>query len=304
MLALSLTLLMAAQLGTPPIRAQLPPAEKAELAAFVPKFTPYGKAEGIWQTGTLLHDGYLNAVLTDATGQTLYGLVGKVEPNGEVNGRLYPMEYATNAALNLPQYAVIGKLELSQASAGTLSLVIYNPLEDVGYVFPHGYIEGVLTDGLRPVVKPGQPNSQSAEAAGMTTPGQGGSGAAETLGFQPRSQIISCPWVPDRNQAADMDHSAASLRGSGPIVCPFEPQTILKNKTSIGATPMVGHLPSASAKTQATSIGKTPWMGHVVGSATKAEMSGATKVGTAGAAGFQSPQAEEGWLFARWNLLP
>ena len=307
MLAITLAFLMSAQVGTPPVRVQAPAAQQADFAEFIPKMLPYGTAEGVWQSGTLIHDGNLFAVLEDAMSQTLYGLSGKVHANGEVSGRLYPMEYATNAALNLPEFAVIGTVKLPSTGDGSISLVIYDPLEDIGYVFPHGYIEGVLTSGLRPMAKPGQPHTQNAESAGMSTPGQGGGNAVETAGITPRGQVISCPWRPGENAASELGSSEGLLR-SGVVTCPFEPQ-VFATETKVGSMTQPGRLPSLNTSGKAKvsgaiSVGSMGSIGQAPATSAKVEVKGATQVGSMGAAGFQSPQDEEGWLFARWTLLP
>jgi hypothetical protein len=305
MLAITLAFLMSAQVGTPPVRVQAPAAQAAEYAEFIPKMLPYGTAEGVWQSGTLIHDGNLFAVLEDAMSQTLYGLSGKVHANGEVSGRLYPMEYATNAALNLPEFAVIGTIKLPATGDGSISLVIYDPLEDIGYVFPHGYIEGVLTSGLRPMVKPGQPHTQNAETAGMSTPGQGSS-SAETLGISPRGgTVISCPWRPGENSAAELG-SEEGLSRSGLVTCPFEPQVSV-TATSVGSMSKTGRGSSTNPQVKlsgATSLGSMAKIGQGPATSAKVKVSGKTQVGQMGAAGFQSPAVDEGWMFARWVILP
>lgn len=307
MLAITLAFLMSAQVGTPPVRVQAPAAAQADYAEFIPKMLPYGTAEGVWQSGTLIHDGNLFAVLEDAMHQTLYGLSGKVSANGDVSGRLYPMEYATNAALNLPEFAVIGTLKLPKTGDGSISLVIYDPLEDIGYVFPHGYIEGVLTSGLRPMAKPGEPHTQSAETAAMTTPGHGGGSPAETVGISTRGQVISCPWRQGENTAAELGSEEGLVR-SGLVTCPFEPQ-VFATETKLGTMTQPGRLPSinTSAKAKVSSKTNVGPMGSVSQGpaiSTKAEVKGATKVGPMGAAGFKTAVEDEGWLFARWTLLP
>jgi hypothetical protein len=304
MLAITLAFLMSAQVGTPPIRVQAPAAQQADFAEFIPKMVPYGTAQGVWQSGTLLHDGNLFAVLEDAMSQTLYGLSGKVSANGDVSGRLYPMEYATNAALNLPEFAVIGTIKLPATGDGSISLVIYDPLEDIGYVFPHGYIEGVLTSGLRPMAKPGQPNTQNVESAGMSTPGHSGN-SAETVGITPRGQIISCPWRPGENAAAELGSEEGLLR-SGLVTCPYEPQ-VSSTATSLGSTAKTGQGPATNAKVKVsgtTSLGSMAQISQAPTTSAKARVSSVTQVGSMGSAGYQSPAADEGWLFARWVILP
>ena len=307
MLAITLAFLMSAQVGTPPVRVQAPAAQAAEYAEFIPKMLPYGTAQGVWQSGPLLHDGNLFAVLEDALHQTLYGLSGKVAANGDVSGRLYPMEYATNAALNLPEFAVIGTLKLPSTGDGSISLVIFDPLEDIGYVFPHGYIEGVLTSGLRPMSKPGEPNTQSAEMAGMSTPGHSGGNAAERAGISPRGQVISCPWRPGESVVAELGSDEGLVR-SGLVICPFEPQVLATETTKLGTMTVPGRLPSlnkAKAKIAgAVQLGSMGSVSQAPATSAKVEVKGATKVGPMGAAGFQTAQQEEGWLFARWTLLP
>jgi hypothetical protein len=282
MLAQSLALLISvAQVGTPPARSQPSASAQADVAAFVPKLVPYGTADGIWISATLLQDGYLNAVLEDALGQTIFGLIGKIGPNGEVHGRLYAMEVSTSAALALPQLEVQGKIVLPGAEAGSISLVIFNPLEDLGYVYPRGYIDGVLTSGLRPMTKPGQQGHQSVEMGQMQTPGHSQGSASERLGIQTRGDVISCPWAPGRNHAVDVDDSGQAVTRSGMIVCPFEPKTSVKSKTALGTMSKMGHAAASNTK-----------------------MSGAASAGTLGAAGgISSPQMEQGWMFARWTLL-
>lgn len=304
MLAITLAFLMTAQVGTPPVRVQAPAAAQADYAEFIPKMLPYGTAQGVWQSGTLIHDGNLFAVLEDAMHQTLYGLSGKVSANGDVSGRLYPMEYATNAALNLPEFAVIGTLKLPATGEGSISLVIYDPLEDIGYVFPHGYIEGVLTSGLRPMAKP---HSQNSETAAMTTPGQGGGSPAETVGIMPRGQVISCPWRPGENAAAELGSEEGLVR-SGLVTCPFEPQ-VFATETKLGSMTQPGRLPSINTNVKAkvsgaTNLGSMASIGQAPATSAKVEVKGATKVGPMSAAGFQTPAADEGKLFARWTLLP
>ena len=304
MLAITLAFLMSAQIGTPPVRVQAPASAQADYAEFIPKMLPYGTAQGVWQSGTLIHDGNLFAVLEDAMHQTLYALSGKVSANGDVSGRLYPMEYATNAALNLPEFAVIGTLKLPATGEGSISLVIYDPLEDIGYVFPHGYIEGVLTSGLRPMVKP---HSQNAETAAMTTPGQGGGSPAETVGIMPRGQVISCPWRPGENSAAELGSEEGLVR-SGLVICPFEPQ-VFATETKLGSMTQPGRLPSINTNVKAkvsgaTNLGSMASIGQAPAISAKVEVKGATKVGPMSAAGFQTPAADDGKLFARWTLLP
>jgi hypothetical protein len=287
MLAITLALLASAQLGTPPIRSQQPPAVTAsaaagaQVAAFTPQFSPQGLATGIWTSGTLLQDGYLSATMVDADEQPIYTLTAQVHASGDVSGKLVVLEYASNPALNLPEFAVVGEVELPTAErAGKLALVIYNPLEDIGYVFPRGYIDGVLTEGAVRMVKPGQ-TQQNLGLGGMQAPGHGGN-AADRAGVQLRGQIISCPWAPESSQAAEMAPAKQSVRRNGMIVCPFEPKTTVKAKTALGAASATGHAPVGSVKIEV----------------------GATALGSTGAAsGHQAPTLKSGKMVARWTLL-
>lgn len=286
MLAITLALLASAQLGTPPIRTQQAPATAgaaAEFAAFVPKMDPNGSAQGVWMSGTLLQDGYLSATLVDSAQQPIYTLHAQVHATGSVSGKLVVLEYASNPALNLPEYSVVGDLKVPGGQRdGVLSLVIFNPLEDFGYVYPRGYIDGALIEGADRLAKPGQVHPQNAEMASKPKPAQGGSSAAETAGIQPQGQIISCPWAPEASNASEVAPATHTLRRSGMIVCPFEPQVTVTGVTSLGAVSAMGHSGASGVKIEV----------------------GATALGsTSSASGFQTPALKSGKMIARWTLL-
>jgi len=152
MLALPLALLIALPSPQPQEATADVFAAAQEVAHLTPALIPYGTASGAW---ALYEDGAMVALLEDADGRPLFALDARMSATGEISGDLHTLEYAGNPALVLPHLRVIGQAQIPAAGNGSFSLVIYNPLEDDGYVFPNGQITGVLTRRQGPMIQPG-----------------------------------------------------------------------------------------------------------------------------------------------------
>ena len=212
----------------PPL--QVPRAAAQEIAPQILSLVPYGSAAGTWIKTSPSENGVLIALLEDAAGQPLFVLDALMSPTNQIVGRLLALDYAGNPALSLPAFGVVGQARFPAEGPGSFSLVIYNPLEDFGYVYPHGQIEGVLQHGLRLMSKPGQGTSSLSVQSADTQAGEfrWRLGAAATEGVPLRGPTLA-PQGPNLVSIA----SATSVGpmglplGRSPatsvIVCPWEP---------------------------------------------------------------------------------
>lgn len=305
MLALPFALmlpLVAPQIGPgvkPAVRPQNPAIAAAAELASGPSLAliPNGTAKGTWIAGTLYEDGLLVALLKDAAGRPLYALQAKLAGTGQVKGRLAVLEYASNPALSLPDFAVAGKAEIPAQGPGTFSLVIFNPMEDGFQVYPRGQIDGILLKGLRPVVKPGQISLSSAQQLApvvahgrvpIRQPGIVLAEATEVAAHVLRGGVIVCPHAPGvtLGSATSMGH-VAQASGVGQVstmvVCPYESPAKLSGLSALGAAGAAG--------------------GHVLGGGSQLVVNGQTAMGSMGHAAFTAPAEGEGVVAARWYLL-
>jgi hypothetical protein len=223
----------------------------------------------------LLEEGFLTALLVDASGTPLYVLDGQLSPTGHLSGSLRTLEYATNPALFLPQLKVYGQATISSEGDGSFWASIYSPLEGAIPVHPFGHIEGLLLPG----------SMQRQAPAGA---------------HQRRVRLGS-----EVGGGSSDERSAAEVSGSVVVVCPDEGSQGSAGLPAVSLSGQIGVGPVARFERERSLAPGVIVCPHAPLNPISASIAGATKVpGQIGAASHGVPPQGEGQVRARWLLFP
>ncbi len=130
----------------------------------VPSYVPYGNVTGAWSSASVLADGFVNGLVSDAAGQPLWVLDATLTAGHQIQGALHPLEYAGNPVMKLGSLAVTGSAQMAAGEGGGFHLVMYDPQaasqSGAGLtIYALGFIQGELvlgrSGGALPVVAAG-----------------------------------------------------------------------------------------------------------------------------------------------------
>ncbi len=202
-----------------------------------PMMAPYGDFHGAWTSATVLLDGIVAGVLTDAIGQPLWMLDAKLTPSNGIQGELFALEYAGNPALVFSELLVMGDVVTSADGTNRFQLVIFDPkLDNPAFgqkpLYPFGFLEGELCDGRTEEDGGAVPGLASGKAPKGTSFGIGAVSSTHGMsaaGQQPNNGAIVCPWSGPRFEvkpygvgqiASTHALAAAGQQPEGVISCP------------------------------------------------------------------------------------
>lgn len=241
-------------------------------------FVPYGDFSGAWISGSLLFDGVLSGVLTDALGRPLWILDTTLSDTGKVQGSLAALEYSTNPALGFSSLSVMGQAQIGAQGSGSFSLIIYEPnlqatspepVSAAGYVKVLGTLSGNLQSGRLDAPAPlgsgpagGVKPLRVRQADDSSVSIREGSGTSSATAQLPG--VIVCPKGPDQpgigsvGQGNAMGAAGGAATGST-ILCPHAPGISLDGISQHGAGQGADGSPSVSP-----AQGKPGQAGHQV----------------------------------------